>query len=139
MYLADSARGHVLRHDVDPTGRLGPSTVFTQIADGQPDGMTVDQDGCLWVAIWGAGQVRRYDANANLQQTVILPVPQPTAPCLGGPDGRRLFVTTASHHLGADVVGLSGGVFSTPVTSPGSAATSWGPVPPAQPHAKERP
>ncbi|KPC71623.1 gluconolaconase, partial [Streptomyces sp. NRRL F-6602] len=58
MYLADSAEGRIDRFRVDPEdGRLLDRTAFAAFAPGagSPDGMTVDDDGQLWVAVWGAG------------------------------------------------------------------------------------
>ena len=99
MYLADSAVGTVDRYDLDPdTGDLGDRTSFVRIEpqDGLPDGMTVDAEGCLWVALWGGGAVRRYRPDGLLDRTIALPVAQPTSVCLGGPDGLDLFITSAS-------------------------------------------
>ncbi|WP_034383957.1 SMP-30/gluconolactonase/LRE family protein [Herbidospora cretacea] len=94
MYLADSAEGRIDRHDVDPsTGDLGDPAVFAVIDEGGPDGMTVDADDHLWVAVWGGSQVRRYSPDGRLDRVVDVPTPQPTSVCLT--DG-RLFVTSAA-------------------------------------------
>jgi sugar lactone lactonase YvrE len=120
MYLADSARGVVLRYTVDPiSADLTDATTFLRLDQGSPDGMTVDADGNLWVAVWGGGEVRCYTPQGRLAQTVRVPVPQPSAPCLGGADGTRLFVTTASYGLDTASAGASGSLFATDVTTPG--------------------
>ncbi|MFJ9850413.1 SMP-30/gluconolactonase/LRE family protein [Streptomyces sp. NPDC101150] len=62
---------------------------------GFPDGLTVDADGGVWVALWDGGQVRRYASDGRLDRTVRLPVPRPTACAFGGPDLRDLYITTA--------------------------------------------
>jgi sugar lactone lactonase YvrE len=62
---------------------------------GVPDGLTVDDEGCLWVALHGAGEVRRYDPAGTTLSVWPLPVSQPTSVAIGGASGRRLFVTTA--------------------------------------------
>ncbi|MEU9918809.1 SMP-30/gluconolactonase/LRE family protein [Streptomyces sp. NPDC051001] len=54
----------------------------------------VDEEGCLWVALWGAGAVRRYHPEGHLLHTLAVPAPHPTLVCLP-PDTDRLFVTTA--------------------------------------------
>ncbi|MGH3657136.1 MAG: SMP-30/gluconolactonase/LRE family protein [Micromonosporaceae bacterium] len=127
MYLADSARGVVHRYPVDvASGDLGPAEPFVRLDHGSPDGMAVDVDGYVWIAVWGGGEVRRYAPDGVLDVTVTVPAPQPTAPCLGGPDGRRLFVTTARYGLEPDAVGLSGSVFAVDVGTPGPPASAFG-------------
>ncbi|MGW7726660.1 SMP-30/gluconolactonase/LRE family protein [Streptomyces canus] len=44
--------------------------------------MTVDAEGCLWVALWGAGAVRRYHPDGHLLHTLTVPAPHPTSVCL---------------------------------------------------------
>jgi sugar lactone lactonase YvrE len=120
MYLADSGRGIVLRYTVDPdSAGLTDATTFLRLDHGSPDGMTVDAEGNLWVAVWGGGEVHCYTPAGRLAHTVRVPAPQPTAPCLGGPDGTRLFITTARHGLDATTAGSSGSVFATDVAVPG--------------------
>lgn len=67
--------------------------------------MTVDAEDCLWVAMWGAGTVRRYHPDGRLLTTQTVPAPHPTSVCLH-PDGHRLLVTTARYGVTrADVRG----------------------------------
>jgi sugar lactone lactonase YvrE len=62
---------------------------------GTPDGMTVDTDGGVWVALWGGGRVQRFDPTGNLTHEVMIPTPQVTACTFGGANGSTLFVTTS--------------------------------------------
>ncbi|MZD03520.1 SMP-30/gluconolactonase/LRE family protein [Streptomyces sp. SID5785] len=127
LYLADSARGRILRHPVDPgTGELGEGSVFASVSGGSPDGMAVDRDGGLWSAVWGAGVLHHYRADGELAQVVPVPVRQPAGLCLGGPDGRTLFVTSARVGL-ADPGPLDGAVLRLRVAVPGAPADSFRP------------
>ncbi|MFB7673358.1 SMP-30/gluconolactonase/LRE family protein [Kitasatospora purpeofusca] len=99
LFLADSARGLVVSHAVDPaSGRLGPARPFVRLepGEGKPDGMTVDDAGCLWVALWGAGRVRRYDPRGRLCAEVAVPTPNVSSAAFGG---GLMHVTTARHRL----------------------------------------
>jgi sugar lactone lactonase YvrE len=60
-----------------------------------PDGLVVDSEGCLWVAMWSGGEVRRYSPTGGLLATLPVPVSQPTCPAFGGPDLSDLYLTTA--------------------------------------------
>ncbi|GHJ37838.1 SMP-30/gluconolactonase/LRE family protein [Streptomyces sp. TS71-3] len=68
---------------------------------GFPDGLTVDADGCVWVALWDGSAVRRYTPSGKLDRVVELPVRRPTAPAFGGPDLTDLYITTARTGLTA--------------------------------------
>ncbi|MFE4053209.1 SMP-30/gluconolactonase/LRE family protein [Streptomyces sp. YIM B13518] len=113
LYLADSAEGTVYAHRVDPaTGGLSERNVLFRLpaGGGSPDGMTVDAEGRLWSAVWGAGQVRCYSPDGILLLTLDLPARQPTSVCL---TGSHLLVTTARYGLGVPGP-LDGAVLSTP-------------------------
>ncbi|MEU8781895.1 SMP-30/gluconolactonase/LRE family protein [Streptomyces sp. NPDC048637] len=129
MYLADSASGTVTRFPVDPTtGQLGSPSPFLGFGAGQgsPDGMTIDCEGNLWVALWGAGAVHRYRPDGTLDRIVEVPARQPTSVCLGAPHGRRLYITTASYSL--DPAGpLDGAVLALDVDIPGPPAAMFRP------------
>lgn len=127
LYLADTAAGTILRCRVDPvSGDLtdGPET-FARLRDdeGSPDGMTVDAEGCLWVAIWGAGEVRRYHPDGHRLHALAVPAPHPTSVCLH-PDDHRLFVTTARYGV-KNPTTTSGAVLGIPAPVKGTAACSW--------------
>lgn len=100
MYLADSAEGRIDRFRVDPGGGLHDRAAHITFAPGtgSPDGMTVDDDGRLWVAVWGAGAVHRFTRDGALDAVLPLPAVQPTSPALV--DG-TLFVATAT--IGLDL------------------------------------
>jgi sugar lactone lactonase YvrE len=102
MYLADSTAGVVYEFGFDPDdGRLGGQRVLIEIPpdQGMPDGLCADAEGCLWLAVWGGWQVRRYDPQGRLVAAVDFPVEQPSA-CAFGP-GTTQYVTSAWEGLPA--------------------------------------
>lgn len=101
MYLADTPRGRIDRYTLDSaTGLPKDVTVFAQVppGSGSPDGMTVDDHGFLWVALWGGGRVHRYAPDGTLDRALTLPALQPTSPLLYN---GRLFAATAAYGLDA--------------------------------------
>jgi sugar lactone lactonase YvrE len=64
-------------------------------SDGKPDGMVVDAEDHVWVALWRGGQVRRYSPAGQLVATTTLPTPLTTKPAFGGPELADLYVTSA--------------------------------------------
>lgn len=117
MYLAESHARRVCRLPFDAQrARLGAPEPFVELDgdDGLPDGLTVDADGGVWVAIWGAGEVRRYSSAGQLTATVACPVSHTSSCAFGGPDLRTLYVTSAREGLDADALRaqpLAGSVF----------------------------
>jgi sugar lactone lactonase YvrE len=105
MYLNDSGPGTVEAFSFDGRdGSIGDRRTLVQSDDPHvvPDGLTVDAEGGIWVALWGGGAVNRYAPDGTLLVTVELPVQQPTSCAFGGPDRKTLFVTTARHGLDDD-------------------------------------
>ena len=79
------------------SGELGRSRDLARFPGGGPvpDGLVVDAEGTLWVAIWGAGQVHRYAPDGELLTVLPVPASQPTCPAFGGPGLDVLYLTTA--------------------------------------------
>jgi sugar lactone lactonase YvrE len=97
MYHNDSARQVTYAFDLED-GRAVNRQPFLHFGEGQgyPDGMTVDSEGCLWIAFWDGGCIRRYSDKGEWLETVDLPVSRPTSCAFGGPDLDRLYITSAS-------------------------------------------
>jgi sugar lactone lactonase YvrE len=96
MYYVDSPTRRVDVFDHDE-GRVRGRRPFAAVEDGAgfPDGLTVDADGCVWVALWDGGAVRRYTPDGVLDRVIELPVPRVTACAFGGAALTDLYVTTA--------------------------------------------
>ena len=98
MYVADTALGIVDVFDFDiTTGSIDARRRFVDVsADGWwPDGMTVDAEGALWVALGRAGRVRRYRTDGSIDGEIGLPTTHPTSVTFGGSDGGDLYITTS--------------------------------------------
>jgi sugar lactone lactonase YvrE len=99
MYYVDSPLRRIEMFDYDPaTGEAFQRRTFTDLSgfDGVPDGLTVDADGYVWVAVWGGGVLRRFAPDGTQDAVVPMPVSQPTSMAFGGPGLADLFVTSAS-------------------------------------------
>jgi sugar lactone lactonase YvrE len=117
MYFIDSAsfRIDVLDYDVD-TGEAVNRRPLVELPkqDGLPDGMTIDVDGCLWVALYDGSAVRRFTPDGALDREVRLPVARVTSCAFGGAGLGDLYVTSARAGLGEVELGeqpLAGGLF----------------------------
>jgi sugar lactone lactonase YvrE len=102
MYLSDSGAGLVEAFDFDGgTGAIsGRRTLVRSDRPGAaPDGLTVDEQGDIWVAFYGGWSVGRYGPDGSLRATVRMPVAQVTSCVFGGHDRRTLFVTTGRERL----------------------------------------
>lgn len=101
MYFADSPTQTIQVYDFDASsGTPENKQVFVQMqGNAFPDGSTIDRDGGLWNAAWGAGEVIRFTPDGQKDISLQLPVSQPTCVALGGPKMNLLFVTTARENL----------------------------------------
>src|SRR5579859_5142288 len=102
FYYADSNSGGVDVFDTDPdTGALSGRRRFVSVdrAEGVPDGLTLDAEGCLWLAVWDSSELRRYTPAGVLDTVVRLPARQVTSAAFGGPGLATLYITCASEGL----------------------------------------
>lgn len=98
MLHTDSGRRTIYAFDLDvERGQATHRRVWKVLddAEGYPDGMTFDAEGCLWLAHWGAGCVSRYSSDGQLLRRVELPTSHISNVCFGGDRLNRLFVTSA--------------------------------------------
>jgi sugar lactone lactonase YvrE len=102
LYFSDTRRFTTWRFDLEPaTGALSDRRVFVDHTEARarPDGACVDSEGHVWTAIFGGGRVVRYTPEGKASQVVDLPVTNPTCVCLGGPELKTLFITSARKFL----------------------------------------
>ncbi len=94
----DTALGTIYRYPIHDDGSLGPRTVHIvfEKAWGEPDGMTFDAEGGLWVACWGASCVTRFSPEGKRERAITLPASQITCCAFAGDKLDRMFVTSAS-------------------------------------------
>lgn len=99
MYHADSTAGTVVAWRYDPAaGSIREPRTLLSVPGGvgRPDGLTVDAGGCVWLAVWGAGQVWQLSpADGRVLATVSVPTPLTTSCAFGGAELSTLYITTA--------------------------------------------
>lgn len=132
MYFIDSPTREVWAFDFEPAdSSLSNRRTVVRVPEslGWPDGMTVDAEGNLWVAHWGAGCVARWEAKSGrLLETIATDCPHTSSCCFGGDEERDLYITTSQLGLAAVDLArspLSGSLFRWAV--PVVAADSRGP------------
>ena len=102
MYFTDFGQSTIFAYDYDAsTGDIENRRPFVEIPEdeGRPDGMTVDAEGCLWVALWDGWAVARFDPSGKRVETILMPVMRPTSCMYGGPDLSTMYVTSATMML----------------------------------------
>jgi sugar lactone lactonase YvrE len=101
FYFADSPLRAIYCYDFHlATGAIANRREFVRTPEGaHPDGATVDSEGCLWSAHWGAGRIVRYKPDGAIDAVLEVPASQPTCVAFGGPELDLLFVTSARDGL----------------------------------------
>jgi sugar lactone lactonase YvrE len=95
MYYVDTPTHRIDVFDYDPaTGEIGARRPFAEMP--KPDGLCVDAEGCVWVAVWGTGTLRRYTPDGRIDRELSVPTPQVTSCAFAGPDYRMLIITTGA-------------------------------------------
>ncbi|MGP3734578.1 SMP-30/gluconolactonase/LRE family protein [Streptomyces sp. GDS52] len=114
-YYADTATDRVDVFDYDRERGLSGRRPFAAVPGGpggSPDGLTVDAEGGVWVALYGGGSVCRYAPDGTLDEVVTLPATKVTACTFGGPGLDRLFITTSREHLEPGAEPEAGALFA---------------------------
>jgi len=132
MYYIDTPTGEIVQYNFDAiSSNLSQRKVIVKIPDtmGYPDGMTIDNEGMLWVALWDGFGVARFDpATGSLLQKINVPAPKVTSCAFGTENLDTLFITTASVEMTEEELNqypLSGSVFAIKVGAQGIKANSF--------------
>jgi sugar lactone lactonase YvrE len=98
FYTADTTKRVIWSFAYDADGpALHDRKVFEEgdAAPGNPDGASMDEEGCLWSCRWGAGRVVRFTPQGRVDRVLELPAKQPSSCAFGGRDRKTLYITTA--------------------------------------------
>ena len=116
IYFAESFGYAVYVYDFDSkTGMIDNRRTFAKYEKSFPDGLTVDREGNVWVAVNGEGKILRYSPNGEIQFEIPPPVPRPTSLCFGGEDLDLLYITSTRTIMTEEELKkfpLSGSLFS---------------------------
>lgn len=119
LYGCDYRRGVVLAAD-RREGGFGPPRVAIEAPGGEADGIAVDEEGAIWVALGGRGSIGRFRPDGALDTEIEVPAGFVSSLCFGGPDMRDLFITTGGDPADPEA---SGGVFLTRSATAGVSIT----------------
>ena len=117
MYYVDTPLSRIDVFNFEkPTGEICYRRTFVNIpsAFGSPDGLVVDADGYVWLALWQGGAIHRYSPNGRLHRVINLPVSLVTKCAFGGPMLDELYITTARiglNETSSSTDSPAGGVF----------------------------
>jgi sugar lactone lactonase YvrE len=110
-YYNDTATQRIDVLDYDGESGLTGRRPFADISPQRPDGLTVDDQGGVWVALFGGGAVRRYTPDGVFDEEVEVAARKVTACTFGGPRLGQLFITTSREGLEPGTDPLAGSLF----------------------------
>jgi D-xylonolactonase len=126
MYVNETMLSEIYVYDVSlNSGLLTNKKLFAKFSKGEglPDGICVDREGGLWVAVVTGGRVRRYNPDGSIDREIAIPSPTVTSVAIGGLDNKTLFVTTGRILMDAETLAsypLSGSLFAIKIEQNGS-------------------
>jgi D-xylono/L-arabinono-1,4-lactonase len=114
FYYSDSRAHTVTQFDRDPaSGEISNPRLFATLPadDGDPDGLTVDSEGFIWLAVWDGSRLIRYDPAGKIEREIVFPVKKVSSLTFGGDDERDIYITTAGGDNLAHNGELAGALF----------------------------
>jgi sugar lactone lactonase YvrE len=127
-HYVDSFARCIQELHLDDAGDLVGTSILAEV-DAIPDGLTVDAEGGVWVALWDGGAVHRYLPDGRLDRVVAVPGGFVTSCAFGGDAGTTLYITTARTELPDGQLRAqphAGGLFAADVGVPGRGYTPFG-------------
>jgi len=124
MYFTDTTTRRIMQCDYDAiSASVSNVRLFVEVdlADAWPDGSTIDRNGCLWNAQWGAGRVVQYAPDGTLMRSFSVPAKNTTCPAFGGPNLDQLMVTSARVEMSREELEdmpLAGSLFTIQLEAP---------------------
>lgn len=117
LYHTDTLDRTIWAYRLDDAGGIADKRLFARIEEGAgyPDGMAVDSEGCVWIALFAGWGIRRYAPDGTLLGKVPFPVANVTKLAFGGDDLRTVYATTAAKGLSEAeraAQPLAGGLFT---------------------------
>ena len=132
MFNVDTMRRVIYRRSYNATtGEIGAREVHVRLVEGFPDGVAMDMEDHLWVAVWGAGEVRRLTPDGQLAERLRVPAPHVSSVAFVGDELDALVICTATQKLSAEQQRAfpdSGRLFLAEPGVRGVPVTSWAPV-----------
>lgn len=97
LYHTDTIKREIYAFDLSANGDISNKRVWVNFPEGQgsPDGMTVDNEGCIWVGHFGGSRITRFSPDGDVVEVIPMPVPNITSCTFGGDDLDTLYITTA--------------------------------------------
>ncbi|MGB4595013.1 MAG: SMP-30/gluconolactonase/LRE family protein [Anaerolineaceae bacterium] len=130
FFYADSGVESVYQFKYDRSlALIGDVVLFYTDNQGTPDGLTIDSQGNIWIAIWDGWQIVGLRPSGEQFCKIQLPVSRPTSVAFGGPDLKTLFITSARTGLSAEALErepLAGSLFSVLLKTPGRPSNKFG-------------
>jgi len=118
IYHSDTARRHIIVHRLTDTRQCVDRGVLAETPRGAPDGLAVDEAGCVWVAAYGGGCVTRFTPDGAVDMHLEVPATAVTSLSFGGADRRELYIASADN---TEAPELGGTLFRTRVQTGGLA------------------
>lgn len=107
FYFTDSILREVYRFEYDvATGHVKNRRVLVRFSrdEGLPDGLAVDAEGFIWIALFYGACLVRVDPDGDIERRIDLPIAQPTSLAFGGCNLDEIFVTSESTFTPGELV-----------------------------------